>query len=138
MPECRIIFENKTPDFWAVTITGIGANFFYKKPDGTPTGSFSTAKAVSLKTGQSDQLLNAKDRRACVGSIIAIFECEVPGQGKVIKTKPGSVAPNECATQWEVCIQPEGLEGQFKTMQEALDAINFGVTVLPGTKTAKL
>jgi hypothetical protein len=53
MPECRVIFENRLPDFWQAKLTHIGAQFYYKRPDETDLEPFTVALRVSVLTPSS-------------------------------------------------------------------------------------
>lgn len=136
MPECRVVFENRTPAFWKVSIVQIGAKFFYKNIDGTHAGEWQTSKQVDLPAGATDQFMS-NDPSACVGALFAAMSVRQPGKPDQILTKSDSADPNECATQWVVCIQPSGMK-EPKNIEEALGGTNVEISIRPLKDATKL
>lgn len=130
MPECRVIFENKTPDYWQVTMVAIGAKFFYKRADGSIHREYQTSKAVNLSSNQSD-VLNSDDASLCAGALFAAITVRQPNQPDKIMTKSDGTNPNECATEWRICIQPAGGTATYSSIEEALNSKEVEIDIRP-------
>lgn len=136
MPECRVVFENRTPDWWQVKLVQIGAKFFFKRADGSIIRDYQTSKSVNLSPGQTDAL-QSDDPSGCVGALFAALTVRQPNQPDKILTKSDSTNPNECATQWTICIQPAGGLGPFSSIDEALKSEDVEIVVRPNPETEK-
>jgi hypothetical protein len=119
VPECRVVFENRLPDFWNSKITHIAAQFYYKKPDETDLEIYSVEKPVSLTTNQTDQL-NSNNAAMCVGKVFAAVAVSVPGRpdGKATKMSPN--VPNECTTEIRIVLHATAAAASAKRIEDLI------------------
>jgi hypothetical protein len=130
MPECRVVFENRLPDYWQATITNIAAVFYYKRPDESELEAYAAQKAVNLGTNQTDQL-DSNDPAKCVGKVYAAVAVRIPGHPDGKADKTAANVPGTCTDDVRIILQPKPGVASIKNVadldiENAFDIQIFG------------